>query len=348
MEGFEEKLQFYFPEQPSDEATAEYLPERQEPLPEWATFFLRIGLKLAEKRVDNNGLESLVLSVPCRDLAASLICFGIIKGSADTLEITGLEEKYYTITQLEVGSSLIYKTENRARPAKYCGIEPSTGRIIIQVQANSRNSKLPTFTKEYLRKNQCDRLTLSEEEVTLPSSPSSRGRRIATNPLFLEAVLENKSRDIYVSNLKPQVVILGSLTQLNEEMKKQKFSVGNIKVTGCLDDLIMMRTRSISESSFGAYIASSDGDRSHKLSQSRNLLGVPHVIFDSSKSFLRWRRAWLRSNWIVVLSSQETSYKDAVVSVNEHVSNAGNSGLMEELVQCGIPSGVEMISFKRP
>ena len=74
---------------------------------------------------------------------------------------------------------------------------------------------------------------------------------------------------------------------------------------------------------------------------------VPYIIFDSPKSFLVWRRYWSESNWIVLLSRTETSYKEAVIEVNINVARNVRSRMMDEIAQLGIPPGIELISFSR-
>ena len=344
MEGFEEKLHFYFPEEPAKEEEEEDLPERHEPLPEWATFFLRIGLKLAEKRADNNDLESLVLSVPCRDLAASLITFGLIKGRSTVLNETDNDEHFRMLRNLPLGTALYFIEKNIKKPAMHVGYDQKTD--AIQVRTTIGTAKTGSITRHFYKEG-CDKLQLSGQEVPLPIGTERKGGRLVAHRGFLEAVLEKTDINAFTSDLEPEAVILGSKNLLLEEMTKEQFSFAGKNITGSLDDLIRFRSGSFRGSNFGAFIAPRDGEGSKRLARLVDLKSAPFVIFDSPKSFLYWRRSWQDSNWIIILNRTETAYQEAVISINEQVARNEQSRLMDEIARLGIPSGIELISFSR-
>jgi hypothetical protein len=130
-------------------------------------------------------------------------------------------------------------------------------------------------------------------------------------------------------------------------MTKKHFSFGSENVTGCLDDLIRLRSGSLRGLNFGAFIIPRDGDGSKRFSKSPVLQRANYVIYDGSKSYLHWRRDWLEHNWIVLLSRTETSFQEAVIDINGQVSRNERSGLMDEIAGLGIPGGIELISFSR-
>ena len=134
---------------------------------------------------------------------------------------------------------------------------------------------------------------------------------------------------------------------LIEETTKEYFSYGPEKIIGCLDDLIRIRSGTFRGSNFGAFIIPQDGAGSDRFSKVPYLQNAPYVIFDSPKSFLDWRRYWLEYNWIVLLSRSENSYKEAVIEVNGDVGMNGRSRTMDEIVQLGVPPGIELISYSR-
>ena len=131
------------------------------------------------------------------------------------------------------------------------------------------------------------------------------------------------------------------------DIPKEYFSYGPEKIIGCLDDLIRIRSGTFRGSNFGAFIIPQDGAGSDRFSKVPYLQNAPYVIFDSPKSFLDWRRYWLESNWIVLLSRSENSYKEAVIEVNINVARNVRSRMMDEIAQLGIPPGIELISFSR-
>ena len=141
---FLEKLYFYYPEKIIVDPISmkdKTVPKRNEPLPDWAKFFVRVGLVLAKLYKPTSKKESLVISAPCRDFAASLINFGIIKGYSDSLGNSGLETHYKNLTLLTAGASLHWRKGNRLKPAKYITTDQNTGAIIVKTQANKQNTK---------------------------------------------------------------------------------------------------------------------------------------------------------------------------------------------------------------
>lgn len=332
-----DKLNFYFPGEMTEEGE---IPDRHEPLSKWSKFFLCVGLYLAEKKESNGPLDSLVISTPCRDFASSLITFGFIKGVSNYFENIELDEHYRKLTELQKGTPLLFKDGNKNKPGSFESFDAKTGAIKIKTVASG------TMYRSFY-KTSCGTIQISNERFALPYSSEGKGQRVVKHSAFLAAILGKNDCDNYLSNLETQVVILGSKNLLIEEMTKENFSYGPKKIIGCLDDLIRIRSGKIKGSNFGAFIIPQDGAGSERFSKFPYLQKAPYAIFDSSKSFLAWRRYWLESNWIVLLSRFESSYKEAVIEVNGNVARNVRSKTMDEIAQLGIPSGIELISFSR-
>ena len=342
MEEFVDKLYFHHPEEST--GVGETIPANNEPLRSWAKFFVSVGLKLAEQDNPNGTRESLVISVPSRNLAASLITFGLIKGISGHFDEAYLDEHHKRLSKLPIGTSLSFRVGNDYKPAEFVRFDPKTDAIIVKTTHGSTKSGA---IERHFYKPSCDKLQLSDTEVQLPIGTEKKGKRIVTHPNFLKAVLEKTNSDIYISNLQPQTVILGRKNLLIEEMTNEHFSFGSENVTGCLDDLIRLRSGGFRSLNFGAFIIPRDGDGSKRFSKFPALQRANYVIFDGPKSFLYWRRDWLEHNWIVLLSRTETSFQEAVIDINGQVSRNERSGLMDEIAGLGIPGGIELISFSR-
>lgn len=314
------------------------------PVPQWAGFYEQLGETAARGAMEDRRLV-VGLSVPSRYMAASFIAVGTVLAVASA-ELKGVtaKQRFRELQLLPEGTVLRFTRPgaDKATFGTFRGTHEENGTKYIVI--DGRDCR---YYEPFRYAASIQQTDLSPEQV----AGANRWRGSAGGSRrFLSAFLKYTNPATFESDAKPECLLLGPQGQLRDEILGQELAVGGKSGSklgrGCLNDLLKVRKFGNAAAPSWSELASTTGARtlSDKLK-----FGPRVVVFDGARGFLRWRKYFPSSAWIVVLSRVEPQFTEAVHELNsEYAENSIDDPFcVADSLPDGVsaPPGLEMTSF---
>lgn len=314
------------------------------PVPAWTGFYEQLGGIAARGSMADRRLV-IGLSVPSRYMAAAFLAAGAVLAVASS-ELKGVtaEQRFSELQRLPEGTVLRFTPPgaDKAIFGTFRGTHEENGTRYIVIDGGGCRRYVP-----FRYATSIQATDLSPEQ--LGSANRWKGG-VGGSRRFLSAFLQYMNPATFESDATPECLILGPGGQLRDEILGQAMAVGAKNESklgqGCLNDLLRVRKFSHAAAPCWTEMGSTSGARvlSEKLKFDPRV-----VIFDGPRGFLRWRKYFMSSAWLVVLSRVEPQFNEAVHELNsEYAENSldDSTCLLESLSEgtC-VPPGVEMTSF---
>lgn len=325
-------------EQVTSKRSQLYTDERT-PLPNWGTFFIELGRRVAECETGSNRLV-VALAIPTRAYAAALTAFGVVVTRA-TLSHSQIEDtnKYFErLCNLPQGTPVTFFNKDRKFKAFYEGVDKISGQRRLRIRVESR------------KKGGLSYLVPLEEahKIKIRTTPirnlpkQQKGRRIFTRSKFIEDVLGAEIANTCL-NESLDFIIIGKKNSLIKELTKTSF-YGNpfFKNRGVLQDVLRVRRFfSTDNPAYRSEVFSVTARKRPRLSDGI----IPFVtIFDGASSFIKWRDDWRSSHWIILLDRTEIHFQEAVDIVNQDYTSRVDEEEIPNLPS--LPPGVELVNYQ--
>ena len=310
-------------------------------LPDWSRFLIKLGHVLATA-VDQDKRLIAGLAIPARAYAACLAAAGAVMGRASipVNSPTGEEEHLNNLCHLEYGTPLNYIKGNRKKKAIFAGITTLNGELRIRIQTESEEGGGLT---ELLNKKMALAVSVAGGgKIKLPKKQS--GHKIVTRKAFFDNLLPGVDINTFVLFSRLDAVITGPVALIRREVTDtrlaMKMSRGKF-AEGTFQDILRVHRFLFEGKPFRTDVYPVSGAR-----QPANGYSNPAVaVFDGVLAFLKWRDAWLDSNWIILLDRTGPNFWDGVETLNQdYIKNRTLN--CPELDLLPVPAGVEMICYE--
>lgn len=307
-----------------------------EPLPPWARTLVELGMLASTFSSDEERLV-LVVTVPTRVLAASMIAAGCVMGRIDLYQQAneGADEAWFReLASKPRGTPVTLVRGKRLLYGILDGQELVHGEPRIRIRVEDIEAGGLTLL---LSREQVSCVRLSDRVQRLPRR--QKGRRFDERGLELLRCLFPGAK-----HFESQVdcILVGQVSRLKDELLGTRLGVQSYDgtlTTGTLQDIVrakrflggvgVYRTRIVSV----AHCKKSRVDKADS----------PVVIFDGAGPFVRCRDLWQGNNWIAVLDRTDWAVSDAIDVVDvEYTQRRVRSILLEEHM---LVSGMELLCF---
>lgn len=308
-----------------------------QPLPAWASLFLEVGVRLAE-RPRNSRRAIVAMALPTRAYAAAFVAAGVTMGKARVpIQSPNLESYFSSLCNLQVGTRVFFSIKQKRHKGIVIGIEQYEGQSWLKIQLTN-GDKLVYF----VNKREADRVEVEEWEGELPK----QGKKRLATPLggLANVILRGKDIRDFETKSRLEAFIIGSATTLRAEVADTVISArlpnGRL-VSGSLQDLLRVkhllpgkpyRTEIISDisSSFAASLVTKSAV----------------AIFDGSRAFLKMREKLRLNNWVILLDRTATEFENAVDVLNQEYLRLHEAGREPWFQPRDTPWGVEVMAYE--
>jgi len=307
------------------------------PIPEWAGFLVELGFRLAGEE-DPGKRTTCILAVPTRSYAATFAAAGAIESMlVGGVDLPNAREHFEALTKLREGDPLRFNLGGKSFRACFKGVVTlNDGRHAIRVQTQKRHGRAYLVTEDNSHQ------VYSETATDWELPKQQPGRNIQWKPRFLEAVLGNRYQEL-VSRSNIEVVIIGRLATLSQELTDTLFVTGGSSVTEAATLQEILRVKRL--------LPVSQPYRSEIYSSMREEDGYQSVaeppklaIFDGAQGFLKSRHHWRATNWLVLLDRTEPQFEVAVIEANsEYVRRLSSP---EKITVPKVPKGLELMLYQ--
>ncbi|MEW5953172.1 MAG: hypothetical protein AB1815_05375 [Bacillota bacterium] len=310
-------------------------------LPEWSRYLIKLGHVLTTADEQDKRLIA-GLAIPARAYAACLTAAGGVMGRA-SIPVNGPageEEHFNNLCRLEDGTSLNYITGNRKKKAIFVGVTTFNGERRIKIQTESKEGGGLT---EYLNKKMSLAVSVaSEGEIKLPKKQS--GHKIVNRKAFLDNLLPGVDTNIFALSSRLDCVIVGPAALVRREATDTGLAVKLNRgkfAEGTFHDLLRVRRFLLEGKAYRTDVYPVSGSRQPV----DGCTSPAVVIFDGALAFLKWRKMWTGSNWIVLLDRTGPNFWDGAEALNQdYIKNRTLKN--PELDMPPVPAGFEMILYE--
>lgn len=320
-------------------------------VPSWTTFYAVVG-RLAARGVAGNSRLVLALSVPDRYMVAPMLGVGAILGVVER-ELVGVtpQQRFAQLAELPSDAVLRFTSPlgDVSRLGTFGGTTVREGVEYIKINSYVGKGKPCTFLEPVQWAMNIQRTELTPDEIPR----SGRGRKAgASSHRFWGRFLPDSDFEAFNRDAKVECLLLGNGPQLQQEIRDQALRVPRDSSQfslGTLDNLLRVRAYSSVGAPSWSEVVSTAGAR--RLSE-RHKMSPRVVVFDGARGFLRWRKYYGDSAWIVVLDRTDSQFGDGVDELNAAMA----LGSEPETALCigdelpsgvTIPPGVEVSGFFR-
>lgn len=312
------------------------------PLPSWGRFFIQIGTCMAENTVDGNRRSVLALVLPARAFAAPLLSVGVVLSRSHIpVPQPGIDEYFDLLCSMPRNTRVTYMRSGR----KHDGILYGKSRISDVDYVSVMISIKGSLHICHVPRDKCREITVSAVDGGQPPKKLSRGRRVLPSGGLLGQVFDAASVLEFVRRSRLECIILGRIGELRHEIVNTPFAIqvaSGAFGEGNLQDLIRVRRFAGSDQCHRSNVV----DVSRSGSPFQNDRELPSiVVFDGSRSFLRWRDYWRQSNWILCLDRTESDFGEAVEELNREYTQR-RSRLNWSVRTPLAPSRVEVLMYQ--
>ena len=305
-------------------------------LPEWAYFYMNLGVQIASTDCDRNRLV-VSLAVPTRAFAAALIMTGSIVFSIKQPPAIDQAQINHILGQQPGTSIQIRRKNGKMLRGILVGFRDRNGgtNIIIQTTLNEE--------RWYNVEEYAHRITISETDVSVPKNQQS-GRQLESPSDFIKCVCGATTVQDHILESSFEVLIVGKTSLLRAEICENPFycKAGDtlVETMGSLQDIVRVRQFSgINQAYKAQCVSSSSSDPKQEIDNREPSI----VIFDGAVAFLKHNHVWKQSNHIIVLDRTERQFSDAAELVNQNYAYRTEDKID---FQFKIPSNVEMMVYR--
>jgi hypothetical protein len=309
------------------------------PLPEWGTFFIEMGRRVAECETGSNRLV-VALAIPTRAYAAALTAFGVVvtRATLSKHQLEDTNEYFEQLCNLRQGTPVTFLNKGRKFKAFYEGVDLISGKRRLRIRVESCHTGGLTHLVPLEESHNIE--IRDTPIVNLPKKQN--GRKIAAHSKFLEDVVGDDIASTYAEKSQLDCVIIGKESFLRTETTKIDFAgTPSFKKAGVLQDILRVKK---------FFLTYNQAYRSQVFSATP--IEPPHPpngkvpfvsIFDGASSFVKWRDDWRTSHWIILLDRTEIHFQEAVDIVNQDYINRVD----EEIPNLpSHPRGVEVVVYQ--
>jgi hypothetical protein len=310
------------------------------PLPNWGTFFIELGRRVAEWETGSNRLV-VALAIPTRAYAAALTAFGVVVTRA-TLSNSQIEDtnKYFErLCNLPQGTPVSFSNKSRKFKAFYEGVDKISGQRRLRIRVESCQTGGLTHL---VGLEEAHKIKIRTTPIrNLPKKQN--GRKIFASSKFLEDILGVDKAKTCFNEAQLDCIIFGKRNILKKEIKQTSFAGSpSFKKKGVLQDVLRVRHFSSTDNlAYRSEVFSVTARKRPRLSDST----IPFVtIFDGASSFIKWRDDWRSCHWIILLDRTEIHFQEAVDIVNQDYINRVDEEEIPNLPSR--PPGVELVNYQ--
>lgn len=307
-------------------------------LPEWAKFFLEVGVSLAHFQNERTRYVA-ALALPTRSFATPFICSGL--SCANIFLHPDINQQHIEfLLSLPEGISVKYLDNGKLKKAITKGVVRNKDKTYIGLLVEGDSN-----TIKYVSVENAHKIDISGRDYAkLPMH--QKGRAIRPPSELLQELLIDKT-DEYIFQTRIDGIVVGSMSSLQHDSELQlAFNQKGSKDPehlGYLSDLF--RVIGLNPPSTGHRFMLQSATKTEMAVPVEGLAHHASIIFDGALGFLKWKDAFPRQNWIIVLDRTESGFENAVGRVNEEYIY--RSDLETKLPLPNIPSGIEMMFFSR-
>jgi hypothetical protein len=303
---------------------------------------IQIGACMAENTVQGNRRSVLALVLPARAFAAPLLSVGIVMDKARIpVPQPDVYEYFDLLCSMPRNTRVTYLRYGKSHDGILCGKNIINGVDCMSVMISIK-SILHTC---HVPRDKCRDIALLPADNGSSSSKLSRGKRILASGGLLRQVFDSANALEFVKRSRLECIMLGRIGELRHEIVDTPFAIQVAPrdfEEGNLQQLIRVRRFSGSGQSYRSNVV----DVSRSGSPFQNDRDLPSiVVFDGSRSFLRWRDYWRQSNWILCLDRTEADFEEAVEELNREYTQR-RSRLNWSVRTPLAPSRVEMLVYQ--
>lgn len=306
-------------------------------LPAWATFFINIGLWVAQAETGENRLV-LGLAIPTRNYAAALAALGIVLARAN-IPTARIDTKrhFEQLSRLAKGTPVIFRYNGSRLKGIYQGVAEVYGEMRLRIQTeNNRNGSLTHLVSI----KECHNVAIaSTQHLSLPKKQT--GRPIIAHNEFLNAVIGTNTHE-FTTQSRLECAVIGRLSILQQEIMEVPFACYLSKSefkTGRLQDVLRVRNFLNEGQAYRSEVLPAYSDRPMQPAN-----GVPYVtIFDGAIGFIKLRDNWRNSHWIILLERTEPHFLEAVEIINSDYLNRVDD---EKIQTIAVPPSVELVVYQ--
>lgn len=310
------------------------------PLPNWGTFFIELGRRVAEWETGSNRLV-VALAIPTRAYAAALTAFGVVVTRA-TLSNSQIEDtnKYFErLCNLPQGTPVTFSKKSRKFKAFYEGVDKISGQRRLRIRVESSDTGGLTYL---VGLENAHNIKIRTTPIrNLPKK--QKGRKIFNHSKFIEEVLGAEMANTCLNESQIDFIIVGKINILKKEITKNNFAGSpSFEKIGVLQDVLRVRHfLSADNPAYRSEVFSVTHRKRSRLSDGT----IPFVtIFDGASSFIKWRDDWRSSHWIILLDRTEIHFQEAVDIVNQDYINRVDETKIQNLPS--LPPGVELVNYQ--
>ena len=258
-----------------------------ETLPPWAIYLVQLGRHVALHRLSGRRLV-VGISVPTRDFAAAFASLGVAAAVYTDPEEQDPRVTFERIASLPNGTPIRFRRERFLYAGTLRGTKMIKGVDHLQYFDGQALCSLPW--------DKCNTV-----EVLDPSESFVRRRPLAPNADFVSRVLGVDPLS-HASVTSLDCLTIGVKELLHSDLVDEPFATSipaGITCRGSLNDLLRCDAfeTNANDHDRTAILAGSTDEVPERLAKAV----PPAVVFDGAQGFVRLRRYWQRSPWIVLL-----------------------------------------------
>jgi hypothetical protein len=304
-------------------------------LPSWASFYLRLGVELAEKETT----AFVAILTPTRRMAAVLMATGFV---CERVSRSAKDPKTHFETLEQVGpgtpvSLLGTLHSNLDDGRRYDGLLcQNRGDIAVRTREGTRYSILTP-------KRSLSVEPLPETDVDIPEH-SPRGYKVNSDTNVVESILLSVPRIRILMRSKVECSIIGTKSFLEEEMEDTKVAVrkdGKLR-KGKIEQIVKPRKTTRKRKNYWSDIFTFYGEEPPNIPSTSSA-----IIFDGVTAFRNWHDVDedIESHRVAVLRRNHGSFGGAIDLIRNKSFRREKSHPIE-ISDVEIPPGVEVIAFK--
>lgn len=307
------------------------------PLPDWGTFFIRLGSLVAEFSAADERII-IGVAVPTRAFAATLVGVGAVaRLSGQRASAPDSQHHFRALCKLPTGTAVTYRRGNKLLRGLILGQVKLDGADYLSLRVGSGEKLL-------LNPSLSMKVQPAARQFTQVSA-KQHGLEILQHGTFLRATLPDVDPYYFAMQSRFDCVLNGNVGLLRHEITMTPFAAdtGAGKLAeGTLQDLLRVKRFFGADHHFRSEVFSS----AHAKSDSNSIPddSPPVVVFDGASAFLKWRHDWETAAWIAILDRTSTLTLAAADTLNQHYAERRLTDwqLPDDV---SVPPGIEVTGY---
>lgn len=307
------------------------------PLPQWARFFIELGSALSCYEKGDTRFV-VVLSLPIRSFASSLISAGIIISRIDLLSQTD-KRHIEIIASLKRGTPVSFRKPNKQMKGIFMGTVTRGGRSYFEIIAGNTSHYYPFESANKIEILDKDRFLLPKNQTSKTlNPPSPLLKKILSKDLLFKFSMESKV----------ECVILGQIKRLQHELCNTQLGFQNLEdgqiASGTLQDLVRVRDARFQPANMSHRSIVCPPNRRLSNQELNKFLNYV-TVFDSHNGYLKWRHFYRKSNWIVILDRTEGNFENTIQVINDEYIKFREDSMFRVSIPKP-PAGIELMMYE--